>query len=379
MMAATSLPTHQLALVQEVYGQPLIPKEVATPEAIPGTAVVKIISVPIISYAKEVYNGTRKYPYPTPIIPGTGAIGRVAALGPDSTSLKVGDLVYADPVIRSRDAPSDAFLHGLAETGTEGSKKLINEVWRDGTLAEYTRAPLEAVFHLDEERLVGELKYSYTELSTILRYLVGYGGLKDIGLQAGETIVVAPATGGFGGAAVAVAHAMGASVIAMGRNEDALKDLRELLLERIKTVKLTEDVEQDVESLKRASGGSIDAVLDIAPPMAAKSNFLKSCLHAIKIGGRISLMGGILEDVSIPYRLVMQKDLALKGKWMYGRDEIAAMIKMVESGVLKIGKAGGVKVIREYDYKDWEKAFDDASEHGRWDSVVAMGPSATTS
>ena len=47
--------------------------------------------------------------------------------------------------------------------------------------------------------------------------LVPYGGLLAAGLQAGETLLVNGATGGFGGAAVAVALAMGAGrVIATG-------------------------------------------------------------------------------------------------------------------------------------------------------------------
>lgn len=52
--------------------------------------------------------------------------------------------------------------------------------------------------------------------------LIAWGGLLDINLRAGQTIVVAPATGRFGTAAVDLALAMSARAMAMGRNMDIL-------------------------------------------------------------------------------------------------------------------------------------------------------------
>lgn len=89
--------------------------------------------------------------------------------------------------------------------------------WRDWTYAEYAKVPLENCFPLDEERLLGPIEegglgYRVENLTQIPRLLVPNGGLKDINLQAGETIIIAPATGMFGGRAVDVALAMGAKV-----------------------------------------------------------------------------------------------------------------------------------------------------------------------
>jgi hypothetical protein len=89
--------------------------------------------------------------------------------------------------------------------------------WRDWTYAEYAKVPLENCIPLDEERLLGPVEndglgYSVENLTQLPRLLVPYGGLRDINLQAGETIIIAPATGMFGGRAVDVALAMGAKV-----------------------------------------------------------------------------------------------------------------------------------------------------------------------
>ena len=50
--------------------------------------------------------------------------------------------------------------------------------------------------------------------------------------------------------------------------------------------------------------------------------------------------------MALPQGVVMRSGLMLKGRWMYGRKDIKALIKTVEVGVLKLGMAGGVSVSR---------------------------------
>ena len=92
--------------------------------------------------------------------------------------------------------------------------------WRNSTYANYAKVPLENCFPLDEKLLLGSpseggMGYKIEDLAYIPRPLVPYGGLVDIRLTAGETIVIAPATGSFGGAAVEAAIAMGARVCSL--------------------------------------------------------------------------------------------------------------------------------------------------------------------
>ena len=93
--------------------------------------------------------------------------------------------------------------------------------WRDWTYAEYAKVPLENCHLLDEEQLLGTadgsgLGYSIENLAQLPRLLVPYGGLSDIKLKAGESIIIAPATGLFGGRAVEVALSMGGRVSSTG-------------------------------------------------------------------------------------------------------------------------------------------------------------------
>ena len=64
--------------------------------------------------------------------------------------------------------------------------------WRHATWAEYTKFPLENLFALNEDLLLKKQGYSIPDLCTLLTPLVSFGGLDEINLRAGETVVIAP-------------------------------------------------------------------------------------------------------------------------------------------------------------------------------------------
>ncbi|KAK4507770.1 hypothetical protein PRZ48_001505 [Zasmidium cellare] len=378
-MNTQGLPKSMKALVLKHTSEPPTVQNVETPQPTLGSAVVRVLRVKVISYSREVMNGTRNYQFPMPLIPGFSAIGRVAAVGADATKIKPGDLVHMDTTIRSRDNPSDVFLAGVADGYTAGSKRLMKDVWRNWTCAEYCRAPLENLAVLDERRLLGSpgeggLGYKIDDLSFISTLLVPYGGLKDIELQAGQTVIVAPATGPFGGAAVLVALAMGARVIAMGRNASSLAKLKSTVPtpELVETVQITGDVKTETEAL--AKFGPADAFFDIGPPEAYQSSHLKSAILSLRHGAKISLMGGYREDVAIPHVVIMHKNMQLRGKWMYERSDIPDLIKLVEHGILKIGEKAGSHTYGSFPLEQWKEAWDLAAEHTGLGDQVLMQP-----
>lgn len=64
--------------------------------------------------------------------------------------------------------------------------------WRNSTWAECARFPLENLLPLDEDALLERQGYSVHDLCTLTTALVPFGGLDEIGLSAGETIIIAP-------------------------------------------------------------------------------------------------------------------------------------------------------------------------------------------
>ncbi len=97
--------------------------------------------------------------------------------------------------------------------------------------------------------------------------LVPCGGLLASNLRAGKPLLVSGATSNFGGECVAVAPATGVRcVVAPGRKECVLADLEMRIGERIRTVKLTGNEDDDRERMRAAAGAPIDCVMDLLPP-----------------------------------------------------------------------------------------------------------------
>lgn len=118
-MATQVLPGNHCALVLSSIQAGVDAKIqiVPAPKVTPGSVVVKIIFASVLPYAREVYDGTRKYPMPLPYVMGSHAIARTVAVGPDAAKLVAGQLVLVDSYIRARDDLDVSFLAGLHEGG----------------------------------------------------------------------------------------------------------------------------------------------------------------------------------------------------------------------------------------------------------------------
>lgn len=373
-MAPSNLSTHR-ALVLEAVGADLRVQSIPIPAPFHGSVVVQILAAGVISYHRKIYDTSddRPYPFPLPLVGGCSAVGRVAALGPDATALREGQLVYVDCVIRGRDNSDSLFLSAIHEGSSDGSRKLMRDIWRDGVFAEYARMPLENCIPLNEGRLCEELGYSITDLVYLSNLLVPYGGLRSIKLEPGETVVVCPATGGFGGAGVQVAVAMGAKVIAMGRNEDELARLKAHVLRgtpeaNVETVKITGDQKADTMSLQAL--GVIDAVLDVSPPAASKSTHLKSALDSLRREGRCSLMGVV--DIPLTDWKFIGDNITLKGKLMYEREDMLLFVKMLEKGLFPRGM--NFVDLKLFSLDESKEAFETAAMHTGIGRMTAIQP-----
>ncbi|KZL80722.1 isopropanol dehydrogenase [Colletotrichum incanum] len=207
----------------------------------------------------------------------------------------------------------------------------------------------------------GGLGYSLEDLTHLLSMLVPFGGLADIDVKAWDTIIIAPATGRYGSAAVHLALAMGARVIAIGRNVAVLAQLGSIS-QRLTTVRNTGDAEEDTKSLRSVAPAGVDAFWDMSPPGAGSSSHFRSALDVLKHGARVSLMGSVSSGVSFDYMQVMVGGLTVKGTWMCTSAQTKRLIDMAESGVLSLGQKTGSWSIRAFRLEDWKEALDTAAE-----------------
>jgi alcohol dehydrogenase len=171
------------------------------------------------------------------------------------------------------------------------------------------------------------------------RLLVPFGGLLAGDLKAGETLVVNGATGGFGGAGVAVALAMGAGVVvATGRNAETLDDLARRFGPRVRTVRFTGVEADDRQRIIAAAGAPIDLVLDFLPREASAAQ-VRAAVLAVRLGGRVMLMGGLRGaegDLGLNYNWLMHNETTVRGVWMYRKDAIPRMVQMVRAGLIDL-------------------------------------------
>jgi alcohol dehydrogenase len=323
------------AAVLKAFGTPLSIEDVAEPSLGSGEVIVDVAATRVLSYANEVFSGERSYLLDLPVIPGPGGIARVRRTGPDATHLKAGDWVFCDPTVRSRDdaiAP-DITLQGWSAGGEGGLK--LQQYFRHGSWAEQMRLPTENV------KPIGAIDASdaaaWCAMGTLL---VPYGGLLAAKLQAGETVLISGATGNFGSAGVALALAMGAGcVIAPGRNQAILADLSRRFGDRVRTVTLGGNEDDDRERMKRAAPGPIDCVLDILPP-SAPATAVRAAAMAVRPYGRVALMGGVGmlggAGLELPYPWIMRNCISIVGQWMYPPDAAVRMAGLIRGGLVKL-------------------------------------------
>ncbi|CAH0045804.1 unnamed protein product [Clonostachys solani] len=373
-----NVPDHHNALVLDEVGKPMHLELRPTPKPGPGSVLIRILAASIRANSRHVYQDPNSgHPLPTPFVPGSMAIGRVAETGPDATRLQGGQLVFFDPYIIGRDSQDAKYISGLMECVDKESRKLSRGEWRDSTFAEFANLPLENCFPLDEARLIrpsqeGGLGYTVDDLTHLFSMLVPFGGLADIDLKAGETAIIAPATGRYGSAAVHLALALGARVIAIGRNRTILQQLATIHPQRLSAIPITGDVDADTQALRAATGPSgADVFWDMSPSGASSSTHFTSSLNVLKQGARISLMGSVLSGVSFDYMQIMVKGLTIKGTWMCTKKQTRRLISMVEAGLLPLD-AHSMGPVRKFRLDDWAVAFNTAAEKTEPGEVVIV-------
>jgi alcohol dehydrogenase len=311
-------------------------EDVATSEPAPDGVIVAIEAGMVLSYTGKVLAGAVPYNLPPmPFVPGTNAIGRVAAVGENVSHVRNGDRVFLSPHLRgdvpSREPPQ--ILIGLTAMANSAAALALQGRWRDGVFAEIAHWPAACV-----TPLTGLDDRPATELIGLAKLIVPFGGLQRSGLRGGDTIVVSGATGYFGSGAVMLAIAMGAGrVVAVGRNAAALESLRAAIGPRVVAAAVTGEADKDLERIRRAAGGTADVALDLLG-RAGSTSTTHSTLRALKRGGRLVLMGSAEVPLEVSFREMLANDWEIVGQFMYERHAPAQLAALAAAGLLELGK-----------------------------------------
>jgi alcohol dehydrogenase len=308
--------------------------EVETPKPAADGVLVRIEAGMVLSYIG--LSGSVPYSLPPmPFVPGTDAIARVIAAGDNVGHVRSGDRVFLSPHLRGDvpDPEPPQILIGLTAMVTTPAALKMQMHWRDGVFAEIAHWPAACatpLVTLDERPA--------TELIGLAKLIVPFGGLQRGGLRGGHTIIVNGATGYYGSGAVMLAVAMGAGrVVAVGRRQAALEQLREAFGPRVIPAKVTGDAQKDLATIRHAAGGRADVALDLLGAAKSTSTTL-SCLRALKRGGRLVLMGSAEAPLEVSFREMLANDWEVVGQFMYDRTAPGQLAALAADGLLDLKK-----------------------------------------
>jgi alcohol dehydrogenase len=329
--------------------------EVETPQPAPDGVVVGIEAAMVLSYTGKVLSGSVPYSLPPmPFVPGTNAIARVMAIGDNVTHVRYGDRVFLSPHLRGDvpDREPPQILIGLTATVTTPAAFALQARWRDGAFAEiahWAAACVTPLTGLDDKPA--------TELIGLAKLIVPFGGLQRSGLRGGHTIIINGATGYFGSGAVMLAVAIGAArVVAVGRKQAALEQLREAFGPRVIPAVVTGDAVTDLPIIRRAAAGGADVGLDLLGSARSTSTTLSS-LRALKRGGRLVLMGSAEVPLELSFREMLANDWEVVGQFMYDRTAPGQLAALAADGLLDLGKI----VVTTFKLADFRRAVEAAA------------------
>lgn len=262
------------AIVVREFGPPEVMELEEVPGLSPGPGEVRVrvkaVGVnPVETYIRA---GTYARKPTLPYTPGTDVAGVVDAVGPNVTSVKVDDRVYA---------------HGT--TGTGG--------YRESTLCEEAHVHrLPARLSFQQGAALG-VPYSTAWRALFLRAQA----------RAGETVLIHGASGGVGVAATQIARASGLRVIATAGTERGMELAREQGADEV----LNHRAPDYLSAVMPLTGGrGVDLVLE----MLANVN-LDRDLDVLAFRGRVMLVGN-RGRIEIDPRKIMSRDAVVLGMVM---------------------------------------------------------------
>lgn len=282
------------------------------PEPTPSQVVVKVHATSLnyrdLLVAEGAYGSGVKYP----LIPLSDGAGEVVAVGENVTRFKVGDRVAG---IFFQDWISGSLTREKMKSDLGGG---IN-----GMLAEYVALQEDGLVIIPEH-------LSYIEAATLpCAAVTAWHGLVTKGNLNEDDTILLLGTGGVSIFALQLAKIHGAKVIITSSSDAKLARAKELGADEIINYKTTPDWEQQVYALTNRTG--VDHVVEVGG-----AGTLAKSLQAVRIGGRISLIGVLSQRGSqIDPMPILFKSLTVQGIYVGSHKMFEVMNQKISQHQLK--------------------------------------------
>jgi NADPH:quinone reductase-like Zn-dependent oxidoreductase len=236
-----------------------------------------------------------------PRIQGADACGRIAAVGADVDSARIGERVVVDPVLR----PTAAH-HEVGYFGSE----------RDGAFADFATVPTANACKITS-------KLSDVELASFpCSYSAAENKLARAGVHVGESVLITGASGGVGSGAVQLAKRRGANVTAVTSRSKATV---------ISSLGASKVLDRDTNFVAELGRESIDVVIDVVGGPQ-----FRRLLEVLKRGGRYAVAGAIAGPVvELDLRTLYLKDLSMLGCTVLKPEVFGNLVRYIERGEVK--------------------------------------------
>ncbi len=266
-----TIPKTMRAAVVERFGEPLVIREVPVPTPGRGQALVEINASGVCHTDLHAADGDWPIKPTLPFIPGHEGSGRVVALGPDVTHLKIGDKVGI-AWLHSACGHCDFCLSGW-ETLCQHQENSGYSV--NGSFAEYTLGQADYLGRIPES-------LPFVDAAPILcAGVTTYKGLKQTNTRPGDWVVIS-GVGGLGHVAIQYAKVMGLHVAAVDLGPEKMALARILGAEIAIDAKTLDPPTEIQKLIGGAEGVLVTAVSTIA---------FKQALGMLRRGGTCVLNG----------------------------------------------------------------------------------------
>jgi NADPH:quinone reductase-like Zn-dependent oxidoreductase len=285
----------------------LVELDLPTPKPGPRQVLVKVAACSLNYRDLAIALGTYRMPIKPSLVPLSDGTGEVGA---GVTRVKVGDRVASCFFQRWIGGPPEADTHASALGGG-----------LDGMLRDYAVLEEHGVVKLPSH-------LSFEEGATLpCAAVTAWHALAEHArVVAGQTVLV-QGTGGVSIFALQLARLMGAQVIVTSSSEQKLARAKELGATHGVNYKTTPEWDKAVVE---ASGGGVDHVVEVGGP-----GTLAQSLRAIRIGGKITLIGVLSGAAEINPMLIFARRANLQGISVGSMQMFEAMNRAISVSGLK--------------------------------------------
>jgi NADPH:quinone reductase-like Zn-dependent oxidoreductase len=288
--------------------------EVERPQPKPGhrQVLVKVKACSLNFRDLGIVRGTYRVPVRENVIPLSDGAGEVVEIGPGVLRVKVGDRVAGNFFQRWPGGESSAEVHGSALGGGI-----------DGMLADYALLEEDGVV-----KIPPHLSFEEGAALPCAGVTAWHAMMEHAKLKAGDTILL-QGTGGVSIFGLLFAHAAGIRAIITSSSDGKLERAKKLGAAFGINYKTTP--EWDKAAMEFTGGVGVDHVIEVGGAATLARSF-----HAIRVGGRVSMIGGLSGGATeLNPGLIFSRRANVQGISVGSTQMFLAMNRAIEANAIK--------------------------------------------